>query len=128
MFSQSQVMRSCCAIAQFKGTMGTAKETMKHYAESRNENCHKVMGVSNKHTFVIMSFNNGKHDKLRDYIRRHKLGHSVKSKSAPNVNHSNRWTSTYGRLVTVVTYQPDHVALTKWYKKNFNSEYELPNQ
>lgn len=117
-----EMLSSGCAVAQFRGTSGKAEEILKRYAPERNTANSLAYG-SRSHTFVVMSMTKGNGEDFCSYVRKHKLGKAIRTLTAPNINHGG-WKSTTGTEVFVVAYQPDHNALTEWYKQ-FDPNYTL---
>lgn len=117
-----EMLSSGCAVAQFRGTSGKATDILKRYAPGRNKGTQGSYAY-NAHTFVIMSMTKGNGEDFCSYVRKHKLGKAIRTLTAPNINHAG-WKMLGGNLVFVVAYQPDHNALTEWYKQ-FDPNYTL---
>lgn len=121
---EALILRSGCGVAEFLGTSGSPRDILKSYAESRNLRCHADLGSTNAHTFVVMSTTGKAFETFNTYLRKYKLGTSVKTKKARNLNHGG-WGSQHGTMIQAMLYQPDHEKLTEWYQKNFDKDYEL---
>lgn len=132
-----EILYSGCAVAEFKGTYSSNETVLKNYAYSRNhtrvnpvtgakviQKANKRLGVTNAHNVVIMSSNRSDFSDIKKYIHRHRLGKAWLSVPARNINHTG-WHSSGQSEVIVLMYQPDHDALTKWVKRNFDKNYEL---
>lgn len=119
-----EILYSGCAVAEFAGTSVPAEQLLKNYVESRNEKCNIRLGITSAHNFVIMSFNEDSRGGLKEYVRRNKLGTIQQTKPQKNINHTG-WGSKGTKEVYAVLYTPDHEALTRWYQKKFDANYQL---
>jgi len=122
-----RILRSGCAIAEFRGTDGDPEETLHQYALSRNTDygqANAELGRTNAHAVVIMSGFPKYMAMFDSYITQRDLGRAWLSDSKPNINHQG-WNGGGDSDVVCLMYQPDHDALTEWVRENYESDYEL---
>ena len=123
----SMILYSSCAVAEYRGTKGDAKNVCRLYTVSRNKTSYSRIGYSSAHTHVIISFTEHGLCSASDFckfIRENRLGNCVKSVARPNINHGG-WDKKGGTIVQCVLFTPNHEALTKWYQREFDVEYNL---
>lgn len=124
---QTNILRSGCGIAEYRGTAGTPKEVLEGYAKSRSKKCNSYQGITNAHNFVVFTVNVGHCKAFGAYVRKHKLGKVLKTQSVININHGG-WLSKDGSEIFAILYTPDHEALTEWYQENFDKDFELKDR
>lgn len=124
----TEILKSGCAVAEFRGTSGTPYDTLKRYCESLNGGIkiNKNLGSTNAHVFVIMSGTDSKGTELKSYIEKNKLGEVRVLSGYKNTNHFG-WFSDhqYPSTTWALLWAPDFKKLVKWAKTNVREDYEI---